>query len=61
MAHRIERVNSLIRQEISEMLQLQVKDPRLGNYISVTAVSTSPDLQHAKIYISFMIRMKLKK
>ena len=52
MAHRIERVNSLIRQEISELLQRQVKDPRLGNFIAVTEVSTSPDLQYAKVFIS---------
>ena len=52
MAHRIERVNSLIRQEISELLQRQVKDPRLGNFIAVTEVATSPDLQYAKVFIS---------
>ena len=52
MAHRIERVNSLIRQEISELLQRQVKDPRLGNFIAVTEVSTTPDLKYAKIFVS---------
>ncbi len=52
MAHRIERINSLIRQEISELLQRQVKDPRLGNFIAVTEVSTSVDLKHAKIFIT---------
>lgn len=52
MAHRIERVNSLIRQEICELLQRQVKDPRLGNFIAVTEVSTSPDLKYAKVFIS---------
>ena len=52
MAHRIERVNSLIRQEISELLQRQVKDPRLSNFIAVTGVSTTPDLKYAKILVS---------
>ncbi len=52
MAHRIERVNSLIRQEISELLQRQVKDPRLGNFITVTDVATSPDLKYAKVFVS---------
>ena len=52
MAHRIERVNSLIRHEISELLQRQVRDPRLGNFIVVTDVSTSPDLRHARIFVS---------
>lgn len=52
MTHRIERVNSLIQQEVSELLQRQVKDPRLGSFITVTEVSTSPDLKHAKVFIS---------
>jgi len=52
MAHRIERVNNLIRREISELLQRQVKDPRLGNFIAVTEVSASPDLRYAKIFVS---------
>jgi len=51
MAHRIERVNNLIRQEISELLQRQVKDPRLGSSLTVTEVSTTPDLRHAKILL----------
>ena len=54
MAHRIERVNSLIRQEISQLLQHQVKDPRLGNFITVTEVSTSADLKFAKVFVSCM-------
>jgi len=52
MAHRIERVNNLIRREISELLQRQVKDPRLGNFITVTGVSVSTDLKYAKIFVS---------
>jgi ribosome-binding factor A len=52
MPHRIERVNHMIRREISEMLRLHVKDPRLGNFIAVTDVETSPDLKTARIYIS---------
>ena len=52
MTHRIERVNSLIRQEISQLLQRQVKDPRLGNFIAVTEVSTSADLKYAKVFVS---------
>jgi len=52
MSHRIERINNLIRQETSEMLQRQVKDPRLDHFVAVTEVSTSPDLKYAKIYVS---------
>ena len=52
MTYRIERVNSLIRQEISQLLQRQVKDPRLGAFIAVTQVSTSADLKRAKVFVS---------
>jgi ribosome-binding factor A len=52
MAHRIERVNHLIRQEVSQLLQRQVKDPRLGSFVTVTEVTTSPDLKYARIYVS---------
>jgi len=54
IAHRIERVNNLIRHEVSELLQRQVKDPRLGSFVTVTEVSTSPDLKYAKILVSHL-------
>ncbi|MCD6453354.1 MAG: 30S ribosome-binding factor RbfA [Dehalococcoidales bacterium] len=52
MTHRIEQINQLIRCEISELLQHKVKDPRLDTFVAVTAVTTSPDLRHAKIFVS---------
>ncbi|HEY33331.1 MAG TPA: 30S ribosome-binding factor RbfA [Dehalococcoidia bacterium] len=52
MAHHIERVNSLLRHEISELLRYQVKDPRLDTFITVTAVDTSSDMRHAKVFVS---------
>lgn len=52
MPYRIERVNNLLRRELSELIQHQVKDPRLGVFISITEVDTSPDLKYAKVFIS---------
>jgi ribosome-binding factor A len=52
MSHRIARVNHLIRQEVSELLQRQVKDPRLDCFIAVTDVVTSPDMKYAKVFVS---------
>ena len=60
MSHRIERINQLIRQEISGMLQREIKDPRLGQFIAVTEVITSPDLRHAIVYISFISNQQQK-
>ena len=52
MSHRVERINSLIRQEISELLKSQIKDPRLGGFVSINEVITSADLKHARVYVS---------
>jgi ribosome-binding factor A len=52
VVHRIERVNSMIRRELSDLLQRQVKDPRLGEFVAVTEVSVSPDLKFAKVFVS---------
>ncbi len=51
---RMERVNELIREEISELIRREVKDPRLNSFISVTEVVTSSDLRHAKVFVSIM-------
>jgi ribosome-binding factor A len=52
-SRRVERVSSLIRQEVSQMLINGIKDDRVGaGMISVTYVDVSKDLQHAKIFVS---------
>ena len=52
MSHRVERVNSLIRQELSELLRREIKDPRLSGMISITYVDTAPDLKYARVFVS---------
>ncbi len=54
MTHRIQKVNNLIRQELGQMLQHQIKDPRIGSVVSITEVLTTPDLRYAKVYISVL-------
>ena len=54
MSRRTKRLNELIRAEISELLQRQVKDPRLAGFVTVTEVSITPDLRHAKVFVSVM-------
>jgi ribosome-binding factor A len=53
MTRRTDRLNTLIREEISDMIR-QAKDPRLNCFLSVTRVETTPDLKYAKIFISIM-------
>ncbi|HUT68379.1 MAG TPA: 30S ribosome-binding factor RbfA [Dehalococcoidales bacterium] len=52
MSHRIERVNTLILREISELIQHQLRDPRLDEFVTVTEVETSSDLKYAKVFVS---------
>ena len=50
---RIERVNQLIKEEISALLQRELKDPRIG-FVTVTEVEVSKDLSQAKVYVSIL-------
>jgi ribosome-binding factor A len=54
MTRRIERLNELIREEISELIRRQAKDPRLDCFLTVTKVNASPDLRNAKVFVSIM-------
>jgi ribosome-binding factor A len=59
--HRIERVNHLIRQELSQLLQRGTKDPRLSGYISINSVETTPDLRHARVFVSCICEAEQRK
>jgi ribosome-binding factor A len=52
MAERMRRVNESIRQVLSESVG-ELKDPRIG-FVTVTGVKTSPDLRHAKVFVSVL-------
>ncbi len=61
MSRRMERINALLRQEISSILASDLSDPRLASMITVTRVDTASDLSHAKVYVSVMGRPDQKK
>ena len=44
------RVNESVRQVLSEAVP-ELKDPRIG-FVTVTGVETSPDLRHARVFVS---------
>lgn len=54
MSRRTERVQELIREELSDMLLRELRDPRLDGLISITRVEVSPDLYNARIFVSVM-------
>ncbi|MCK6565615.1 MAG: 30S ribosome-binding factor RbfA, partial [Dehalococcoidia bacterium] len=55
MSRRTERVNDLLREQLSELIQREVKDPRVARgLVSITEVQVSPDLRHATVYVSHL-------
>ena len=54
MNRRIERINALLRQEVSRLLATELRDPRLSSLVSVTHVETSADLGSARVYVSVL-------
>lgn len=46
-------MNQLIKEEISLLVQRELKDPRLG-FVSVTEVDVARDLRSAKVYVSVL-------
>ena len=53
MAHRrIDRINDLMRAELSTLISREVKDPRVAGMVSVMRVETTTDLKQARVFIS---------
>ena len=50
---RMRRVNEAVREVLSARLAGGLKDPRIG-FVTVTAVETSPDLSHARVFVSVL-------
>src|SRR3954463_125309 len=48
---RLGRVNEALREVLSAAITSELKDPRVG-FVTVTAVETSPDLRHARVFVS---------
>ncbi|NGX34119.1 MAG: Ribosome-binding factor A [Candidatus Anoxychlamydiales bacterium] len=49
---RIKRLNSLLREVISEVLQENVKNPNISKFTNITDVDITSDARYAKVYIS---------
>ena len=47
------RINEAVREVLSVRLAEGLKDPRIG-FVTVTSVDTSPDLRHARVYVSVL-------
>ena len=54
MSRRVDRINGLLREEISNLLLREIKDPRLSGVVTITQGNTSSDLRNAKVYLSVL-------
>jgi|SRR5581483_10946637 len=50
---RMRRVDEAVRSVLSDAIAKDLQDPRVG-FVTVTAVKTSPDLRHARVYVSVL-------
>jgi len=54
MADRIVRISEEVKKEISNIIQNEIKDPRLPSMVSIIACEVSKDLSHAKVFVSVL-------
>lgn len=53
MSRRTRQVGEFLREELTDIIRREVKDPRIG-FMSVTRVDVTADLRHAAVYISVL-------
>ena len=51
---RAQRIGDQIQRELAQLIRMEVKDPRLGGLVTITAVEVSRDSSHAKVYVTVM-------
>lgn len=59
MANKQERIASIIRKNVSEIIQFQIRDPHLG-FVSIPEVRVSKDFSYATVYVSFINENDIK-
>jgi ribosome-binding factor A len=52
-SQRAQRVGDQVQRELAQLLRDEVKDPRVGR-VTITAVEVSPDLSHAKVFVTHL-------
>ena len=55
-SQRLKRMGDTVQRELSELIRQELKDPRLGGLVTISAVKVSPDLGYAEVYVTVMGR-----
>ena len=53
MSMKKDRIEAIIQKEVSSIIQMELKDPKIG-FITITDVTVTNDLSIAKIYVTFL-------
>lgn len=53
MTRRVERLQEFLKAELSQIIQQELNDPRIG-FVSITDVEASEDLRHARVFVSVL-------
>jgi ribosome-binding factor A len=54
MIKRTDRLNSLLQEVIAEVIMRDIRNPKVSTLLTVKKVEITPDLHHAKVYISML-------
>ena len=60
MIKRTDRLNSLLREVIAEVVMREVRNPKVNALVTIKKVEITKDLHHAKVYISMIGSAKEK-
>src|ERR1700722_2130712 len=52
MPKRVDRLNSLLKEVISEVVRIDVKNPHVNQFVTIMRVDITTDLRYAKVYVS---------
>lgn len=53
-SQRLKRMADSVQRELSDLIRMELKDPRLGGLVTISAVKVSPDLGYADVYVTVM-------
>lgn len=51
---RTDRVAEMMQRKLSQLIQQEIKDPRLPAFVTISAVKVAADLSHAKVYFTVL-------
>ena len=55
-SQRLKRMADSVQRELSELIRQELKDPRLGGLMTISAVKVSADMGYAEVYVTVMGR-----